>query len=777
MNILQEHQYNQGIGKYKLLSSTAGVGSIITTKFDTYVLVSDINQWKFFNLLNNRIQILLETPQRDNYVGIKREAKALGLTIVDDKRFIKFIKNEKELDNLECLVAIPQMALNENFNTVNWTKRIHNRTEPAHPIAMALNEANNGDPGRAEHYQIQGTHFPKWFFGAKNRNGKQKLKKIDEWKRRWIDGRNAINTFSPPRDANAPIKGSNGEQIQTTYWDANNVQRTIPLFKELSQTNLILICPNGHLSDIPWPKYLRWKTQKENHEISRDDSGENLFELAPCCPNPDLKWSESSTKSEGYGSVYIECSCCGLGTGAEGMPKITLEGINSLKPKCAGHKPWEIDPRKPEVLPFERCHKNGNEKNNDREEMSVALVTANNTYYANGFSSLFIPMHLAEEITKELHGALVRLNEKYQSECQRREIQNRLVRTRNEYWDSQDIESFIYDEEQIQPENFANFATLLQNDFLAGDRDDTGGDFHENYRFQEYKCFSQNDSFEGIGENKGLSFKDIDLSESLSKYFVKIQQVDELKVTNIQFDFTRVKPKERIVHIDDNGERSVLESSQGQNIFSADKNNLYALPANETLGEGIFFQFNDNKIEQWLIENPELDTRFSHFINRDINSNQQGASFMQKIKNNGIKHFLIHSFSHMMMRELEFSCGYPTASLKERLYISSNPEKLMSGVLIYTAEGSEGSMGGLVSQGEPEKILEIIRKGLERSVNCSSDPLCWESEGQGIYDLNLSACFSCSLVAETACEEMNLGLDRRVLVDEVFGYFNLLKTS
>ena len=123
------------------------------------------------------------------------------------------------------------------------------------------------------------------------------------------------------------------------------------------------------------------------------------------------------------------------------------------------------------------------------------------------------------------------------------------------------------------------------------------------------------------------------------------------------------------------------------------------------------------------------------------------------------------------MRELEFSCGYPSASLKERLYISNSTNKIMSGVLIYTAEGSEGSMGGLVSQGEPERIQEILRNGLERAHNCSSDPLCWESDGQGIFGLNLSACFSCSLVAETACEEMNLGLDRRVLIDEEFGYF------
>ena len=126
------------------------------------------------------------------------------------------------------------------------------------------------------------------------------------------------------------------------------------------------------------------------------------------------------------------------------------------------------------------------------------------------------------------------------------------------------------------------------------------------------------------------------------------------------------------------------------------------------------------------------------------------------------------------MRELEFSCGYPTASLKERLYISSNPDKRMSGVLIYTAEGAEGSMGGLVSQGEPQKLYDIIKRGLNRAVDCSSDPLCWESDGQGIFDLNLAACFSCSLVSETACEEMNLGLDRRVIVDQEYGFFRQL---
>ena len=96
MRILQEHQYNQGIGKYKLLSSTAGVGSIINTKFGTYVLVSDINKWQFINLLNNKIKLLLEDSTTDIYKRIRFEAKNLGLSLVDDKRFVKFIQNEKK---------------------------------------------------------------------------------------------------------------------------------------------------------------------------------------------------------------------------------------------------------------------------------------------------------------------------------------------------------------------------------------------------------------------------------------------------------------------------------------------------------------------------------------------------------------------------------------------------------------------------------------------------------------------------------------------------------
>ena len=381
-------------------------------------------------------------------------------------------------------------------------------------------------------------------------------------------------------------------------------------------------------------------------------------------------------------------------------------------------------------------------------------------------------MHLAEDISKELLDALEIIEERYKKRNNNNPI------SKDDYWTNKvadDFNEFLSDNAISVNSDKQQFENSLKVLFLKVDKEQSN-DPYEEYRWQEYRCFSQNSSIPDIEENKGLNFQDIDLPTVLKPFFNKIQQVEELKVTNIQFDFTRVKPKERIVRLNEQGEKVVEEAATGQNTFSIKKDELFVLPANETYGEGLFFQFDDNSISKWIENNSEqLNERFSRFLNREIDHKEQGAGIKQKIKNNGIKHFLIHSFSHLMMRELEFSCGYPTASLKERLFISNTPDKAMSGVLIYTAEGSEGSMGGLVSQGEPEKILDILKNGLERSVNCSSDPLCWESDGQGIFDLNLSACFSCSLVAETACEEMNLSLDRQVLINEAFGYFkNLL---
>ncbi|MEJ7559158.1 MAG: DUF1998 domain-containing protein [Pedobacter sp.] len=737
MEIVRSNEYNQSIGKYKLLSSTAGVGSIITTQIGYYILVSDINKWKFVKKAQSIVEdIRAETADdKVRYDLAKKRIGQRGIYFVDDKRFRDFLRTEKELAELICLIGIPDIALNEHFNSPNWKD---------HPINQLLKK--KGEDAKAEEYMVLGTHFPKWF---KNADGL--LKTYSEWKSLWNNSGHQSIYFVPPRDANKRIV-ANTVPLVKRLKDADGVSYTIDLYQELSQTNLVLICPNGHLSDIPWPKFLRWRTELFIGVRDRNtDKGEALFnelECETCCPQPQLKWTESKTKSEGYGSIYIECMNCGLGSGGTNQPKINLEGINNLKPLCPGHRPWEVETSGDnDSIPRELCV--GYNTIAGSQHMQIALVTGNNIYYANGFSSVYIPENLAKNKDPLLLEA--------------KDIAERMMiffkgRTRQQFCEDQ-INIHFLTNNNIIVNDPKLFLFALKNEIIGVDEEIVAIDPYEQYRFEEYQCFINNSKIE---VKNGLKFADILLPIGLNRFFTKIQQIEELRITQVQLDFNRVKPKERI-KIDD----EIVVSATGQNIYSLTDQELFVLPANESFGEGIFFQFNDVELQDWASKFMlRDDPKYNHFF-FDHDLKAQGAAFKQKIKNNGLKHFIIHSFAHILMRELEFSCGYPTASLKERLYISDR----MSGVLIYTAEGSEGSMGGLVWQGSPLQIEKLIKKGLSRAWDCSSDPLCWESEGQGLFGLNLAACFSCSLVSETACEEMNLGLDRSILVDHNHGFF------
>jgi hypothetical protein len=121
-----------------------------------------------------------------------------------------------------------------------------------------------------------------------------------------------------------------------------------------------------------------------------------------------------------------------------------------------------------------------------------------------------------------------------------------------------------------------------------------------------------------------------------------------------------------------------------------------------------------------------------------------------------------------LIKELEYICGYPAASIRERLYVGEN----MNGFMIMAIEGTEGSLGGLVSQSNNlDNLTAIIRSALNRAEDCSSDPVCYHSEGQGVNNLNLAACHTCCLLPETSCEQFNVFLDRQLLIHPDYGYF------
>ena len=107
-----------------------------------------------------------------------------------------------------------------------------------------------------------------------------------------------------------------------------------------------------------------------------------------------------------------------------------------------------------------------------------------------------------------------------------------------------------------------------------------------------------------------------------------------------------------------------------------------------------------------------------------------------------------------------------SASLRERIYCNESADQPnMAGILIYTASGdADGTLGGLVRQGKPDFFSALVSKAVASGYWCSSDPLCIESQGQGLGSLNLAACHACALLPETSCEEFNRLLDRTLVV-------------
>ena len=75
--------------------------------------------------------------------------------------------------------------------------------------------------------------------------------------------------------------------------------------------------------------------------------------------------------------------------------------------------------------------------------------------------------------------------------------------------------------------------------------------------------------------------------------------------------------------------------------------------------------------------------------------------------------FLVHTFSHVLIRQLSIQSGYSSASLRERLYIGSSPYE-SNGVLIFTSSpDSDGTLGGLQRLGKPSKIISTIQAALK----------------------------------------------------------------
>ena len=259
-----------------------------------------------------------------------------------------------------------------------------------------------------------------------------------------------------------------------------------------------------------------------------------------------------------------------------------------------------------------------------------------------------------------------------------------------------------------------------------------------------------------------LLVRDAGIPSGLELLLGRVRLVERLKETRVFCGFTRLSPPGPVN--DGMPQRAIRQLY----AIPPEDSKLCWLPANVVYGEGIYLELNEASIARWLEQNKTwIESRYdSGLIARLSAIPQTNPPNNSPTIQWAARYMLVHTFSHLLLSQLVFDCGYSTSALRERLYVSSDADAPMAGILIYTAAGdSEGTLGGLVKLGRPEFLGAVIDRALRKAMWCSADPVCSENlGGQGTKKVNMAACHSCSLLPETSCETFNLGLDRAAVV-------------
>jgi hypothetical protein len=253
----------------------------------------------------------------------------------------------------------------------------------------------------------------------------------------------------------------------------------------------------------------------------------------------------------------------------------------------------------------------------------------------------------------------------------------------------------------------------------------------------------------------------------MAKYFEQVILVDRLRETRAMVGFERIVPE------------MPVQIETRKKLLRLQEDTTGWLPAALVYGEGIFLTLPEAELQAWEAQ-PGVLERTSLLQHRF----DQAAAVRGLVGRTLPGRLpLLHTLAHLLINQLIFECGYSSASLRERLYVSDGPRP-MAGLLIYTAAGdSEGTMGGLVRMGRPEYFTRVVARALEDAVWCSADPVCMEigsASGQGPDSCNMAACHNCALVPETACEQFNRFLDRGLVVGSLtdldIGFFDVVST-
>ena len=492
-------------------------------------------------------------------------------------------------------------------------------------------------------------------------------------------------------------------------------------FQELVVARIITAFQEGHIDDFPWVKWVHCQNFGGPKEI---------------CSRPELTITTSSSASEGLEGLTLKCLNCGAAASLRGafdpgkFEELDKKTDFRYNFRCAGKHPWK--------------HKT--ESCKSTEYPKVLQRGSSSVYFPVTESSLVIPPYSSIVTNKIDESAAY---------AEYKAVIASYLSTPG--ITAETIELLHNSQTQVYAQRIAQ-ETAIPFDKVVGvlKRKNAAPDDGEystasvKYRAEEYEAITGETVIEA--EGYGEFYREgVDISAYNLPFLKSISLIHKVREVQALVGFTRLKP---VDSTDAPGSQAV--------IVPVKEPDTKWYPAYDVRGEGIFIEFDSSSINNWRSENQFLAERVA-LLNDNYKKSFIGENHPREITG---KFLLLHTISHLLIKQLSFECGYGIASLKERIYCSEAADgKEMAGILIYTACGdSEGTLGGLVRQGRSDTFPSIFNKAIENARTCSNDPVCSLSQGQGRDSLNLAACYSCTLIPETSCEEFNCFLDRGVVV-------------
>lgn len=462
----------------------------------------------------------------------------------------------------------------------------------------------------------------------------------------------------------------------------------------------VAVCETG--SHIQDIEWFKWSHRGQDVGVTEA--------VRHCRSYKELKFVRSSKHGEGLGSLRVICGGCKRSRSLTDL--VTKGSLRRDGIRCNGTQPWE------DVEPADPC-----------EHPLIAVQRgATGNYIAERISALDIP----EEPPRSQQKA----------EQIRGHIYFEKVVADNGGPQAEMVAGWIASELGVMPEDVlkvaANGPADVEDGVLLDLKDGEWAAF--------VKKLERGGRDHGQGDFvvDGWWFADqVGAPDALTQRLAAVGQVRRVREVRALKGFRRYSADAELIGAD----------------LGMDGKREPVYPATEMFGEGIFLQFNEENLAQWEAL-PEVQARAAILLNR-----RRATLWAHRLDVPEPRYIALHTIAHLLIRRLAYASGYSSASLQERVYAHSDRPDPTAGLLIFTAAGdAQGTLGGLVRLGDPDKLIPLLIAALDDADVCSNDPVCIESDRQGSSSLNLSACHGCSLVSETSCETANRLLDRQLVL-------------